>query len=966
MNSRKRPTPRILKTLAASAVCLVASTLASHANQPPQPPLFPHETSDLQVDPAIKFGKLENGVRYAILKNTEPPNHVSLRLHIDAGSLAEADNQQGLAHFLEHMAFNGTEHFGPDELVTFLQNNGISFGAHLNAYTSFDETVYMLDLPDNNQELVDKGMLVIADWADGMSLIEEQIDHERGVILAEKRDRDSVEFRVMEQQFKNLLPEARVTKRFPIGTEEVITGAPRERFVEFYEDNYSPDRTTVVVVGDIDEAKIEAKIRELFGKMEPLTERKPDPELGQITVFEKPQPSVIVDDELKSTSVDITSIKPYQHHSDSVADRTRRLPLNLATAMLNTRLGVLAKSEDAGFTSASVSSYELMETAEMNSISVTAKDHDWKRALEVAENELRRALEFGFTQAEYDEVVANLGRSFEDAVKSKSTRHSDSLAVALTGSIHDGKVFTTPESNLEWFKATIGSMSPEIAHQALVKAWSEPNLAINLTSPKEVEGKEAALMEQFAAVTQNEVTAPAETETSAFAYDNLGEPGTVTKRTEIEDLGITQLELSNGVRVNLKSTDFAKNEVNLTARISGGLVVQPENKPGLSMILSGFFNGGGLEAHPVDELQRIFAGKKIGTALSVDEDAFVLAGKTTPEDMEDQLKLMVAYIQHPGYRDEAERMIRNMLPMLTAQLKTTPQGILSTKGAHFLAGNDPRFGLASTDVLDDYTMEDVKAWLSGPLSDGSIELSIVGDFDVESIIPQIAATFGALPTRPWSWSVNAEAREVPSPESNRKTFHLDSKLPKGLVTVNWPLDPNEDIHKSRTARLLGDILSDRLRVEIREKAGDAYSPQAGFSDSRFWINDGTLMTFIQVDPKLTDDIAERLIAIGNDLAENGATAEELERAREPALALVTKAVRSNSYWLGSVLNGSQHKAHQIDWARTFPDGYSKVTLEEVNAMAKETLTKDKATTVIITTDKAAADEEQQPAADEAA
>lgn len=949
---------RQLFTIAAGVCALLTPVFAEAPATKP----FPQENSDIPADPSVRYGKLENGVRYALMKNAEPPTRISMRLHIDAGSLAEEEDQRGIAHFLEHMAFNGTKNFKPDELVTFLQSNGIAFGAHLNAYTSFDETVYMLDLPDNRDELLEKGLLVLSDWANGMLLLKEQVDHERGVILSEKRDRDSVEFRLMEKQFGQLLPETRIAKRMPIGLEKVIINADRQRFVDFYETNYSPDRTTVVIVGDIDVDIMEKRVRNLFSKMEPLEAAIPNPDLGNVTQFDGIKTLIESDKELKSTDVEIVNIIPFEPTTDSLAQRAKDLPLKIAYAMLGSRLSILAKEEDAEFTSASAASYDLFNTATLSAMNVTAKGDDWMSAMVVAENELRRALEYGFTQSEFDEVRANLQRAYEDGVKSKATRRSDALAGALTKALHDENVFNTPEDALANFNAAIENITPEAALKALNEMWSNRNVAIVITSPKPIEGGKSAVLAAYDAAKKMEIDAPEETITKTFAYSELGTPGTVVKRTEIEDLSITQLELSNGIRVNLKTTDFTKNSISLSASIAGGLVIQPDDKPGLSLIADSLFNAGGLEAHSTDELERIFAGKRVDTGLSIGGDSFQLSGATAPEDLEAQLTLMCAYLQHAGYREEAGRMFQKMLPMATAQMKMTAEGIFGTKGANFLAGNDPRFGLADVDVLANYTMDDVKAWLSGPLQGGAIELSIVGDVDIETAIPLIEKTFGALPERPWSWSVNPDAKKVPSPEENSKTFTYQSQVEKGLVNVNWPYDAMRDIVKTRTGNLLGEVLSDRLRVEIREKEGDAYSPQAGFSDSNFWIDDGGVTAVIQVDPAKTEKLTQRLMEIGVDLAENGVTEDELARAREPIIAQIRQARRSNGYWLGSVLSDSQRTPEVLDWARSIETGYSAITVDQASALAKEVLGKDNAIKLIIKTAEGSGAQKDAPKA----
>ena len=314
---------------------------------------WPHATSDIAPDAGATFGELENGLRYIIYPNSEPPKRVSLRLHIAAGSLMEADDQRGLAHFLEHMVFNGTKNYSAADLIPRMQRLGIAFGAHANAYTSFDETVYMLDLPDLSEDTLKLAFTVMRDFGDGALLATEEIQKERNVILSEKVSRDSVNYRLMEQQFTALLPDSLLMKRFPIGTEEVIKSAPRDRFVDLYTRFYTPERMTFVVVGDIDPATVRARIESTFASMSNPKEPGADPALGQIRQPEGLETAVFHDKEVSSTDVSLMLVRPYVMKPDTTATRAENMPLDIAHSILDRRFERISKEKDSPVASGS-------------------------------------------------------------------------------------------------------------------------------------------------------------------------------------------------------------------------------------------------------------------------------------------------------------------------------------------------------------------------------------------------------------------------------------------------------------------------------------------------------------------------------------------------------------------------------------------------------------------------------------
>ena len=404
----RNTSPLILSLILAATALFLALRDNKPDEKPSTPPSvaveareWPQAKSDITPDPAAVFGKLENGMRYMILPNSEPPNRLSLRLHIAAGSLMEEEDQRGVAHFLEHMVFNGTKrHKDANTLIREMQTRGIAFGAHVNAYTSFDETVYMLDLPDLKPDTMKLTFGVLRDFADGALLSAEEIDAERGVILAEKASRDSVEYRMMLKQFQTMLPGSLIGERFPIGEEVVIKNAPRPRFVDFYQKYYTPERMTFVAVGNIDAAELELTIKETFGTL--VNPEKPgdDPDMGEVAMPEGVKPHIFSDPELTSTDVSLNLVRPFERKPDTKETRAARFPVEIAHSIMGRRFERITKQENSPVSTGSASKFALFNELEMGSVSITAADDRWQEMVPILEQELRRAKQHGFTEAE--------------------------------------------------------------------------------------------------------------------------------------------------------------------------------------------------------------------------------------------------------------------------------------------------------------------------------------------------------------------------------------------------------------------------------------------------------------------------------------------------------------------------------------------------------------------------------------
>lgn len=909
---------------------------------------WPHETSDIKADSAAVFGSLENGMRYIIYPNSEPPGRVSLRLHIDAGSLMEADDQRGLAHFLEHMVFNGTKNFTAAEIVPRMQRLGIAFGAHANAYTSFDETVYMLDLPDLKQDTLDLAFTVMRDFGDGALLEPAEIDKERGVILAEKTSRDSVQYRLMQQQFEKLMPDSLITKRFPIGVAEVIESAPRERFVDFYTRFYTPQRMTFIVVGDVKPEEMRARIETAFASMSNPAEPGADPDLGSLPQPEGLETAVFSDKEVASTDVTLMLMRPHLEKPDNQATRAERMPLNIAHSILSRRFERKAKEEGSPVAEGSASQSPLFNELELGSISVTAADDRWKEIVPVIEQEFRRAIQYGFTESELAEAKSNLLNAYEQQVKQKPSRKSEGIATVLAQTINEKSVFSEPETDLAIAKEILESIDAAACHEAFKKFWNSPGHHLVLTTkehPAEAEKELAALYEDSRGTP---VEAPAARAAQVFGYTDFGPAGSVASRKEVEDLKVTQLAFANRIRVNLKPTDFEQGKIRLLARIGSGRLTQPRDKPMLDLFAQAVFEGGGLGKHSNEDLKQILAGKNVGSTLLIGDDTFSLAGATTPADFLTQCQLMCASLTDPGFREEGLWQFQKALPMLYQQLRHTPAGPQREMDA-WLHGGDPRFATAPMDKLSSYTLDDARKWLNPELKNAYLELTIVGDFSTDTILPDLLATFGALPSRADKPADLTKERKVVFPTAPAlKTFTFESKIPQAVAIVLWQTKGiRGNIAEFRRLNILADILGDRLREEIREKLGTSYSPNVAASGSDGLDNFGYLISESVGKPGDLPVLIETLRREADQLARKGATADELDRALKPTLGMLEKSHRDNTYWLNTVLSRSQAEPERLDLARKRDADYKSISLKEVNALAAKYLTSERAIEVTI-------------------
>jgi len=939
-------------------VSLVLSVLGFAQERPAGTPrAWEHESSDLAVDPRIRFGALENGLRYAWLANPEPKERCYVRLHVDVGSLAEEDSERGMAHFLEHMAFNGSEHFAADTLIEWFQENGMAFGADTNAYTSFSETVYQLDLPNSDTETLTEGFTVMRDWADGLLLEEAEVTKEKGVVDGEEVEGDSASRRVQERMLAEQYADTRYPVRLPIGERDVRAAFDAESVRGFYERWYRPENFTLIVVGDLGELDPTALIEEHFASLAVLeTPVAPEPPLGKVKLEQRA--FAIHEHELPQVELRLELLKLWEDEPDTTATRTDDIDLACARGMLNLRFAELVKKDGTPFLSAGVGSVGGLDIYDGEVLRVMCEPDRWQDALAAAELELRRALQFGFQEAELAEVRADWQRSLDEAVDREPTRHSGNYVNELLGAAETRYVPTNAVVDRGLVRPVLDALTVADCLQAFRKAWGEG--VVNLYSTGDLDlGPEAAAKLSGALAAAREVPAEkgAKIEAATFAYSSDPErTGTLVAEEHVEDLDAWLFTFENGVRLNVKATDFQERQILVSARVAEGLLTIAPEDYAIGWVGVQIFGLAGLGAHTADDLRRLTAGKRVGVRFGWSDDAFTLSGASTAEDLLFQLEILSAVLSDPGWRDDGIRMVAERVPLIFQQLAFVSTGPLVLEFLPALFHDDARFvELPAREAITAVTMEQIQAWLAPELAKGPVEVTIVGDLDVEAVRDAAARTLGVLPTRRLT-DPHTARRTVESPSAGiRMTRDVVTNDEKSFVFLAFPIGDGLESVRRRHLSFLGQVVQDRLRIEVREKLGAAYSPGADSTPNRVFPGVGLLTMQSNVDPAKVETFVEACLAVAADLAENGVTQEEVDRLKEPALAQIRDARRTNGFWLSS-LSEAQSDPDALEDLRSLDAFYTGLEAAPISALAKQYLEPARAS-VLVVNPKPAAEEE---------
>lgn len=899
----------------------------------PEYTFWPHDVSDLKPDPAVKYGVLKNGMRYAIMRNVQPAGAVSLKLRFASGSLQENDQQRGMAHFLEHMAFNGSKNVPEGEYVKLLQRKGLAFGAHTNAYTSTNETVYMLELPKNEADLIDTGLMLFREIGDHLTLDPAAIEREKGVVLSEQRTRNTPEYRAYEARWHVWYEGQRQADRMPIGTVDSIKSTTQALVADYYHRNYRPERALLVVVGDIDPAKLEDMIATKFTDWKGEGETTPDPDLGTPKVRSTAYKTFVEPNLPEDLSV--SWFQPADRDADNTESRARDAKGGMALAVVSRRLGRLARAENPPFVSASIYRSNPRGVSKALMLDVNSQPGKWQAAMNAAEQELRRAIEHGFTEAEIARELKEWRASLEESSTSASTRPSSGLARGIVSGFSSRDVFTHPDVDLAVFERYASALTPAATQAALREMMQAQGPVVFLSSGQPVKGGEAALAEAFESSRKQAVAPAIQQQAKEFPYTRFGEAGEIAHRQEVADLGVTLMTFKNGVKVNFRHTDFEKDSISVTVRFAGGFLDLPGSKVGMYWALPFGFTEGGLKKLTTEELEESLAGRILSSDLSMDDDAFEFGGQTNQRDLLLQMQLLAAYATDPAYRGLGLERLQNSAESDIKQFASSPGRVISRELSALLRSGDTRWKFPTLAQLRSIRMSDISQIMQPALQKSPIEISIVGDVSEDAVRTAVAATFGAFAPRVNRLVERPGARTVRFPASAMSVkFEHEGLAEQAAAFVAWPgPDFYSNTKRARTISLLREMLKVRLTDEFREAQGATYSPSAGSTYSSAFPGFGYITASAETRPELVDGFYKTLDQVLEEFRSGSFTDDLIDRARTPVIKNLEKSRKTNGYWIG-VITDVQTEPRGIEAIRTQIPQLQAISRDELVSVAK--------------------------------
>lgn len=911
-----------------------------------KPGQWPQAASDVAPDPDIRFGALPNGLRYAIRRQTVPPGQAAIRLRIAAGSLMENDDQQGLAHFLEHMAFNGSKAVPEGEMVKILERMGLAFGADTNASTSFDETVYKLDLPRTDEATVDTALLLMRETAGELTLDQGAVDRERGVVLSEERSSDTPAFRIYKQRLAFLMAGQRPPTRLPIGKVEVLKGAAADRIADYYHRYYRPERAVLVAVGDFDVDQMEVKIRARFGDWAGVGPAGQDPNLGEVA-RRKVEADVAIDPGAPP-SLQLAWIAPPDLTPDSIAQRRREILELLGFSVLNRRFSGMGRAADPPFLGAGAFASDQFRAARVTMINVNVRPDGWRRALEAVEQEQRRLARYGVRQDELDREIEEFRASLKARAAGAATRPPAAQAAEILDVTGDGEVVTNPAQDLALFEETVKDLKADAVSKALERAFDAQGPLVFVTSPTAIKGGKDAVLAALEASRKMAVAPTAAPVATAWPYTSFGQPSAVVEQKEIPDLDAVFVRFANGVRLTVKPTRFRDDQVLVRVNVADGLRDLPADRQSAGWA-AGAYVEGGLGKITAEDMERALASKVYGAAFAVTDDAFVLSGATQPEHLDTQLQVLAAYLTDPAWREEAFQRVRASGETAHDQYEATDRGVLSRDLAGLLHSGDRRWTFPSRSEIAQARIDDLKSQVADPMATGAVEVVVVGDTTVEKAVEAVGLTFGALPPRPDPAPVPAQQLKVafPAPTPVAIERRHKGRMDQAIGYVAWPTsDFFSDPQGSRDGAVMSEVLRLRVLDELREAQGATYSPSVSYGRSTTWPGWGYIGASVEVPPDKLDGFFADVRKIAADLAEKEISADELERAKKPRLDRLEKARQTNEFWLEQ-LSGAQADPRLLDAIRSQIPGTERVTAADVRKAAQTWLREDRAWKLII-------------------
>ena len=897
-----------VKALLVAVGIAVASFVAlpqAQQNVPPELAL----TAQLPIDTAVRSGQLPNGLKYFIRNNSRPANRVSMRLAVNAGAVQEENDQRGLAHFIEHMAFNGTQNFKPGELVSFLETIGARFGPHVNASTSFDETVYMLDLPSDRPGYVDKGLLVLHDFASGLSFIPEEVEKERGVVLEEWRGRLGAGSRLTDKQLPILTAGSRYAERLPIGLPEIIQKAPREKLMAFYQKWYRPDLMAVTFAGDVPVDEAEALIKKNFGSIPAA--KGPIPTVDQtVPAHKETLYTMDTDPEAQGWSVSMI-FQGKQDKDTTVGGYRKSLVRQLVSDMLNMRLREIARRNNAPFLAASSGTDSLGRTLEMFEIDASVPEGQITEGLGAIMVEARRMQQFGFTKDELDRARSAMLAGYERAFKEKSTSESPSYAMEYVRHFLNQE----PIPGIDFEYKIASTYLPTVTVDevsAVAKSFITDENRVVMGVAPEKKDKPAPTVDMLKTTLARANSATVDKWADATAGRELVEKvpaaGKVASRKTVDSVGATVLTLSNGVEVWLKPTDFKNDQIMFTAYSLGGAAnAAPADYKSASIAAAMVGIGGMGGLSPVD-LSKMLSGKIAQASPSVGDYTTSLNGTSTPKDFETALKLNYLAITQPNFTPEAFELLKRRLAGSLENRDQNPRAVFGEKVEQVNTSNHYSAQALKAADVNTLNLNTMRSFYQSRFANAAdFTYFFVGAFKVEEVTPLIEQWIGSLPSTGKKTAAMKDMG-VKFPPAVVKEEVKKGKEPASQTVISFFADPGQDEFEMHRARAAASVLSIRLREILREELGGTYGVSVGLDNPLPLKGYGSMVIQFGSSPANVDKLIKATMAEIERLKTEGPSLEDVNKVKELERRDIETNQKQNSYWMGSL-----QTVHMLGW-----------------------------------------------------
>ena len=888
----------------------------------------------LPVNEDIKVGKLKNGLTYYIRKNALPENKVELRLVVNAGSVLENDDQRGLAHFTEHMAFNGTRDFPGNAIIDRLEEIGVRFGADLNAYTSFDETVYMLPVP---KEHIDLGLSVLVNWAFYLNMTDEDIDGERGVILEELRLGRGAGERMAEKYYPVLLGGSKYPERMPIGKEEVLKNFSYETIRSFYDNWYRPDNIAVVVVGDMNPDEVEAKIKDLFGK-EKNPRKAPERKEEIIPTFKGSKAVVVTDREMPTTQIQVY-FRVGEKENKTQGDYIEDIEAGLYGEMLSSRLQEIVRKPGAPFMYAGAGySTLLRRTKAFNTVAVCAPGGA-QAAFKCLQTEAQRAKLYGFTQGELDRAKAAVLSRFEQSYANRGKMLSSQHLGELQRNFLVGESIPGIEYEYALIKAALPGITLEKVNSYGDKLITEDNRVVMVIGPEGLPyPSEKELLDIFAAVDADKTIKPYEDKMAVKQLmDKTPVAGKVVAEKTHDKSGVIEWTLSNGATVYLKPTTFKDDEILMSASSKGGRSLYEAADDRNIRFATQILSQSGINGISATDLSKFLTGKNVRISPAINAYTETLSGQYVKKDAKTAFELMYLYFTAPYFSQEAFELFVKNGKARASLLMEDPEAYFSYKTTEFLSNGNPR--ALNTPLAADYDGIDLarveEIYRERFAGADDFNFYFVGSFTPEDIKPYVETYIASLPAK----GVKENYKDITSSYPAAKTEKVFNKGVDAKANVRFVFNKTDVKYDRKTAfdfTIFSSILSTRLLKSLREEMGGTYS--VGARGTAYWQpkDEAEFIIAFSSNIEKYTELYERAMSDLKELYANGPTAEEVAAKKEQNSLQWIEQTKTNRYWL-SILSGAVNQGLTPDDALKTKEYIDALNADDVKAAAQKYL-----------------------------